>query len=97
MKHFIKINDSGEVTAYCSSDYDQTAVGWIEIDKIPYDFDVKKHEYKYIDGKLLSPIEQENMQLKEETQRIKQEFAEKTEMLEMAIMDVADFALGGGL
>lgn len=89
MLYFVKVNENNDVVAYCSSKSDQTIVGWEKIDILPFDISARMGEYKFADGRLLSKVECEGIELKQENEKLKQNVA----MLEETILELADIVL----
>lgn len=100
MKILIKIDENNRVTNwFFKPELLEDKTGWIEIDdyKEPVQKESKQAIEYYRDGKIVVEYEDLPPTPEDELEKIKKEYDQKIEMLEMAIMDVADIALGGGM
>lgn len=100
MKILIKIDENNRVTNwFFKPELLDDKTGWIEIDdyESPKQVEGKSAIEYYRDGKIVVEYKDLPPTPEEELEKIKKEYDQKIEMLEMAIMDVADIALVGGM
>lgn len=100
MNILIKIDDNNKIIGwYYQPDELEDKTGWIEINdyKEPAQKEGKLAIEYYRDGKIVVEYEDLPPTTEEKLEKIKKEYDQKIELLEMALMEVADFAFGGGM